>query len=167
MNQNRPCVAVSACLLGQRVRYDGRDKYTSLIAEELENYCHLLPVCPEVEIGLGVPRAKIQLTQVGTKIRVLQADDPSKDYSQALIDFSTSYVSQCSLSGMILQDKSPSCGINNTKVFSQSGDLIGLGSGLFATTIMELLPELVVIQASQLQTSADVEQFVNRLAAAQ
>ena len=158
-----PLVAVSACLLGQSVRYDGRDKYTSLIAEELEKYCHLIPVCPEVEIGLGVPRAKIQLTQVGTEIKVLEADQTNIDVTEPLADFAVRFLNQYSLSGLVLQDESPSCGINNAKLFSITGEQIGLASGLFAKTIMDCLPEVVVVQASQFQGKRDVEAFVKRL----
>ena len=156
-----PLVAVSACLLGQRVRYDGRDKYTSLIAEELKKYCRLVAVCPEVEIGLGVPRAKIQLTQIGTAIKVLKADDV--DVTEPLADFAVRFINQYPFSGLVLQDESPSCGINNTKLFSITGEQIGIASGLFAKTVMDCLPELVVVQASQFQSKEDVEAFVKRL----
>jgi len=158
----KPAVAVSACLLGQAVRYDGRDKYTSLIAEELKKYCKMLAVCPEIEIGLGVPRAKIQLTQIGTSIKVLKTDGTNSDVSAALKNFAIQFIKQNSLSGLVLQDKSPSCGVANTKLFSASGEQIGLSSGIFAKTIMHLMPELVVVQASQLLSKHDIEQFVER-----
>lgn len=156
-------VGVSACLLGQQVRYDGRDKYTSLIAKELKKYCQLIAVCPEVEIGLAVPRAKIQLTQIGTAIKVLKENDPDCDYTEALQNFADCFIKKYSLSGLVLQDKSPSCGIDNTKLFAQSGEQIGFSSGIFAKTIMELMPDLVVVQASQLQNKNDIERFVKRL----
>jgi len=158
-----PLVAVSACLLGQPVRYDGRDKYTGLIAEELKKYCRLLAVCPEVEIGLGVPREKIQLTQVNGLVKALKADDANVDDSDLLTDFAIQFINQQALSGLVLQDKSPSCGVDNTRLFSQAGLEIGLSSGLFAKTIMHQMPNLVVIQASQLQSKNDVQQFVKRL----
>ena len=158
-----PVVAVSACLLGQAVRYDGKDKYTSLIAEELKKYCKLIAVCPEVEIGLGVPRAKIQLTQVGSSIKALKTDDVNSDVSAALQNFAMQFVNQNSLSGLVLQDRSPSCGVGNTKLFSVSGEQIGVSSGLFAKTIMNLMPNLVVVQASQLQSKSEIEQFVKNL----
>ena len=158
-----PIVGVSACLLGQHVRYDGKHKYTHLIAEELKKHCSLIAVCPEVEIGLGIPRPKIQLTQMGATIRVLQKDDSNIDVTDSLVKFAIKFANQHSLKGMVLQDKSPSCGLANTKLFSQSGEQIGVSSGLFTTTIMDLLPDLVVIQASQLQSKSDIEQFVKRL----
>ncbi|MFW5443844.1 MAG: DUF523 domain-containing protein [Methylococcaceae bacterium] len=158
-----PIVGVSACLLGQRVRYDGRDKYSSLIAEELKKHCQLIAVCPEVEIGLGVPRAKIQLTQIGSECKVLTMDGLNTDVTEILADFSLQFINQYALSALILQDKSPSCGIGNTKIFSESGEQIGVGSGVFAKTIMQMLPDLIVVQASQLNNKGDIEQFVNQL----
>ncbi|MEO1879173.1 MAG: DUF523 domain-containing protein, partial [Methylococcales bacterium] len=158
-----PLVGVSACLLGQSVRYDGRDKYTALICDELKQYCRLLAVCPEVEIGLGVPRAKIQLTQVGTSIKVLQMPELRRDVSADLQNFAIEFIKQHDLSALVLQDKSPSCGVGNTKLYSPSGEEIGLSSGLFAATIMEVFPDIQIVQASQLQTSEDIVQFVKKL----
>jgi len=158
-----PLVGVSACLLGHPVRYDGQHKYSSPIATELIKYCRLLPVCPEIEIGLGVPRAKIQLTQVGTVIKVLKKDDPMVDFSDALQKFAIRFIKKNFISGLVLQDKSPSCGVGNTKLFSQSGEEIGLESGLFAATVKDLVPELVVVRANQLQSQDDIEWFVEIL----
>ena len=162
VNKN-PVVAVSACLLGQAVRYDGRDKYTSLIAEELKKYCKLIAVCPEIEIGLGVPRTKIQLTQIGSSIKVLKTDGTNSDVSGALQGFAIQFVNQNALSGLVLQDKSPSCGIGNTKLFSETGVQIGVSSGVFAKTIIDLMPNLVVVQASQLQSKSQIELFVKNI----
>ncbi len=158
-----PIVGVSACLLGQSVRYDGGTSYTFWVAEELKKYCRLIAVCPEIEIGLGVPREKIQLTQVGVSIKVLKKADNQVDLSKALQNFAEHFVKQYSLSGLVLKDKSPSCGINNTQLFSETGEKIGLGTGLFAETVMELLPNLPVLQASELQGVNDVEMFVAKI----
>jgi len=160
---NKPLVAVSACLLGQKVRYDGKDKYTSLIAEELAKSCHLIAVCPEVEIGLGVPREKIQLTQIGTEIKVLKINDPAVDFSKLLTDFALQFIQQYALSGLVLQDKSPSCGLGNVKLFSDTGEQIGMGSGFFASAIIHHLPNLPVVLASQLQSRHDVSHFLQSL----
>ena len=163
MVNKKPVVGVSACLLGQAVRYDGRDKYTSLIAEELKKYCKLIAVCPEIEIGLGVPRTKIQLTQIGSSIKVLKTDGTNIDVSGALQEFAIQFAKQNALSGLVLQDKSPSCGIGNTKLFSETGVHIGVSSGVFAKTIVDQIPNLVVVQASQLLSKHDIEQFVKKL----
>jgi len=160
---NLPLVAVSACLLGHAVRYDGKDKYTSLIAKELSKHCCLLAICPEVEIGLGVPREKIQLTQLGNDIRVLKAEDSTIDVTDLLVGFSIQFIQQQPLSGLVLQDKSPSCGLDNATLFSEVGNKIGLASGLFAETIRKQLPDLPIVLASQLQNKQDVLEFVHRI----
>jgi len=160
---SNPIIAVSACLLGQAVRYDGKHKYTSLIAEELAKYCHLIPICPEVEIGLGIPRDKIQLTQVGNEVRVLKVTDRQSDVTHSLTDLAAQFLKQHQLSGLVLQDKSPSCGIENVKLFSEEGVQIGISSGVFAATIRQLQPNLRIVQASQLQSQNDVEVFVSCL----
>ncbi len=160
---NKPVVAVSACLLGQKVRYDGKDKYVSLIAEELAQHCQLIAICPEVEIGLGVPREKIQLVQVGVESKVLKINTPRIDYSAPLINFALQFIKQHALSGLVLQDKSPSCGLGNTPLFSEEGKQIGLGSGLFASTILQHEPQLSIILESQLQSKQDVVSFVQSL----
>lgn len=159
---NKPIIAVSACLLGQAVRYDGKDKYTSLIAEELAKYCQLIPVCPELEIGLGVPRDKIQLTQIGSTVRALKTTNLNNDVTDLLLNFANQFIEKNRLSGLVLQDKSPSCGIDNVKLYSEAGQQIGLSSGVFASTILSLAPSLPVVQASQLQNKADVDEFVSR-----
>lgn len=156
-------VGVSACLLGQKVRYDGKDKYSSLIAEELKKSCHLIPVCPEMEIGLGVPRTKIKLTQVGKHLKVLNSENTDIDVTDQLAEFATQFVKQYQLSGLVLQDKSPSCGIGNTNVYSQAGEIIGLNSGVFASTIISLMPDLVVAQANQLQTKQAIDLYLKKL----
>ncbi len=156
-------VAVSACLLGHAVRYDGKDKYTCLIAEELEKYCRLMPVCPELEIGLGVPRKKIQLTQIGQTIRVLEQENPAIDLTEQLKIFATQFAAQHSLAGLVLQDCSPSCGLNNTQVYSPKGEVVGVSSGLFAATMLEIAPDLVMVQASQLNNKQAISWFVKEL----
>src|SRR5262245_32974891 len=67
----RPRVGVSACLLGQRVRYDGDHKRDAFVCEELARLCELVPVCPEVEVGMGVPRDTLRLVQTGTVTRMV------------------------------------------------------------------------------------------------
>jgi uncharacterized protein YbbK (DUF523 family) len=160
---DKPLVAVSACLLGQKVRYDGKDKYTSLIAEELAKSCHLIAICPEVEIGLGVPRDKIQLTQVGTEIKVLKINDPTVDVSKPLAELALQFIRQHALSGLVLQDKSPSCGLGNVKLFSETGEQIGISSGFFVAAIVHQKPNLPVALASQLLSKQDVSRFLQSL----
>ena len=158
-----PIVAVSACLLGKEVRYDGKHKYSYLISKQLARHCQLIPVCPEVEIGLGIPREKIQLMQISSGVRVVNVSNKAVDVTALLIAFAKQFVAKYSLSGLVLQDRSPSCGIGNAKLFSKNNELVGVSSGLFAATVMNLLPSLVVIQESQLQDEESIDCFVQKV----
>lgn len=158
-----PLVAVSACLLGHAVRYDGKDKHTDLIANKLALHCNLIAVCPEIEIGLGVPRPKIQLTQIEHNVRVLRVGQPEIDLTDLLVEFAIQFSKQQPLAGLVLQDKSPSCGLGNTKVFSGQGQLVGFDSGLFASTMVKLNPKLKTIRASQLKNNSDIANFVKAI----
>jgi uncharacterized protein YbbK (DUF523 family) len=80
-----------------------------------------------------------------------------------IIDFSAQFTKQHVLAGIVLQDSSPSCGNGNTDLYSQQGEVIGLGTGLFAATMLELNPDLIVVQASQLQSKQDVSIFVKNI----
>lgn len=97
-------VGISACLFGQAVRYDGLDKYAPLIVESLQTECELIPICPEMEIGLGVPRNKIQLVEVNQTIRVREIENPTHDVSDLLKKSAENFVKSHSLSGLILQE---------------------------------------------------------------
>jgi len=161
MLTSKPLIAVSACLLGRRVRYDGNHKYTPLIAEQLSRFCQLIEICPEFEMGLGVPRDKIQLTQLTNEIKVLTTDSHQMDVSQLMIGCAKRFAHQYpNLIGLVLQDHSPSCGIDNVALFSISGKKIGDGTGLFAKTIITLLPNIIHRQVSQLSTMDDIERFL-------
>ena len=158
-----PNIAVSACLLGEPVRYDGKHKYHALLAKELKKVCQLIPVCPEMGAGLGVPREKIQLVQVGSIIKLRQCNDSQQDITDELIQFSQQFIRNHELSGLILQDKSPSCGLGNTPLFSITNQKISLTNGLFAATIISVLPNLITSRPSQLQEKSDINDFIFRV----
>ncbi|MDQ7090457.1 MAG: DUF523 domain-containing protein [Methylococcales bacterium] len=158
-----PILAISSCLTGQIVRYDGQPKYNSLLINRLKEKLQLQPVCPETAIGLPVPRNKIQLTLDQGKIRVLDTVNPRIDLTLLLQNYAVEFIKQHSISGLVLQEKSPSCGIDNCKVFSTQGALIGVNSGLFAATIIKEKPLLPVCCAIDLQTQDTVSNFIERV----
>ena len=163
MNIKLPLVAISRCLTGQAVRYDGLHKFTPLLIHRLAQSVKLLPVCPETAIGLSVPRNKIQLTYQQGQIRVLDTVDPKIDLTALLRDYALDFIKEYSLSGLVLQEKSPSCGVNNCKLFSDNGQLIGLESGLFAATVIEQQPLLPIFCAVDLQNKQAVLNFIEQV----
>ena len=139
-------IAVSQCLLGDTVRYDGRDSFIYSIARELADRFTLVPVCPETGIGLGVPRPPVQLVDKDGEIRVVQVDDPAKDYTTQLQQFAEDFLQrEPDICGYIFKSSSPSCGIQHVKVLNQDNQYQRRGTGLQAAMIMQALPDLPVI----------------------
>ena len=154
-------VAVSACLLGEAVRYDGQHKYNRTITENLGNIFTLIPFCPEVSCGMSVPRPKIQLLEKGSQIILTRINNPNLDFSKDMIQCAINFLeSHMDIGGMILKDKSPSCGIGNTQIFNSDGATVGYGNGLFAQTIIDLAPNLPVIQAETLNKKMNQTKFI-------
>ncbi len=133
------------------------------MTEGLAKYCQLISICPEVGIGLGVPREKIQLTQIGETVRLLTLNNRQTDLTETLTEFSEQFMRDNLVSGLVLQDRSPSCGLGNTPVFSTNHQQIGLTDGLFVATILRLYPTIAMIRQSQLQVQDDIENFVSRM----
>ena len=154
-------VAVSACLLGQAVRYDGQHKYNKILSENLRDIFTLIPVCPEVNCGMSVPRPKIQLLEKEHQVILTSVNNLNMDFSKDMIQCAINFLeSHADIGGMILKDKSPSCGIGNTRIFNSNGATVGYGNGLFAQTIIDLAPSLPVIQAETLNKKMNRNKFI-------
>jgi len=128
----KPKVIVSACLLGYPYRYNGEDVSLKWL-KEVSAYVDFIPVCPEVEIGLGVPRFPIKLVKKYGFIRMIQVST-NKDVSNSIIRFSKDFLNRIGIfHGFIGKSKSPSCSLGDAKVFRKVKDEkeIGRGKGLF------------------------------------
>jgi len=145
--QARATVGVSACLTGQPVRYDGRDRYLPAI-ELLATALRLTPICPEVGAGLTVPRPPVQLiaSRSDSQPSARGRDDSSLDVTQKLLDFAHLSVAraaaQSALCGYLWKSRSPSCGFNSTPLFDESGTQIGQTSGIQAAHFQRAMPWL-------------------------
>lgn len=147
MKVNKPLFAISSCLFGEKVRYDAKSQ--ALPANELQQISkenQLLPICPEVAIGLSVPRPPIQLRQYADGYHAVVIENPALDYTQALRDYAAQVLKQNpELKGCILKQKSPSCGAGETKLYDREGRLQALdGWGIFADELRRLKPELII-----------------------
>lgn len=162
-----PCkinIAVSSCLLGEAVRYDGTDKRIELITDELANEYNLISICPEMAIGLGVPRPPIHLIDINNQIEVVRVDNPIYNFTEQLSAYGKK-ISELnpSFSGYIFKKNSPSCGTKNVKVFNLDGDYEMRGKGIYADTIMQLLPNLPLIDEVSFLESKSREEFFLRV----
>lgn len=159
---NKKVIAVSACLLGYRVRYDGEHQANESI-QAISEFFELLPVCPEMEIGLGVPREKIALHQQGLMTRLLTCgSEPSIDLTEKMQAYAQSFLKVHNLAGMILKDKSPSCGVSNCKQWLTTGEIDSTGTGVFAATVMQLAPELPMLQSHLIEQQNEFHAFINQ-----
>jgi len=134
---NKPKVVVSSCLLGENVRYNGKIvKYSFL--EKLKNYVDFIPVCPEVSIGLPVPRDRIVLVKEDNNYKAYQLPN-GKDLTNKLKDFSNEFLNSLKdIDGFILKAKSPSCGFQGTKTYKtpKGKGYIGRRKGIFALEVL-------------------------------
>ena len=158
-------IGVSACLLGQPVRYDGGHKADPFILETLGRYFSWVPVCPEVEIGLGTPRETLRL--VGdTAAPKLIATVSGRNHTSAMQHFAEKRLTQLAalgLHGYILKRNSPSCGMMGVPVYDSSATPRLRGRGLFAQVLAARLPLLPVEEEGRLQDPRLREHFVDRV----
>jgi len=141
-------LGVSACLLGEPVRYDGNHKRHSFLTDVLAAYVDYLPVCPEAGVGMGVPRPPIQLVGQPGKVRALGVDNPAMDVTDRLQGYAQQ---QCrtltTISGYIFKKDSPSCGLGKVKLFKRPGhDMQRKGTGVYADTLVHAAPLLPVTE---------------------
>lgn len=159
-------VGISACLLGQKVRFDGGHKQSKYCQQVLANYFDFEPICPEMAIGLGTPRRAIRLVKDNDLIRVI-ASDGSVDVTEKLNDFSQQTSATLDhLSGYIFCAKSPSCGMERVTLY-QAGTNNGQrnGVGVFAAQIMKDHPLLPVEEDGRLNDPLLRENFITRVLA--
>ena len=164
MQNDKPRVAVSRCLLGEPVRYDGAAKPHPQVLHVLARCCELVGLCPELEAGLGVPRPPVQLVEDSQRLRALGRDDPGLDVSAALrgsVEHLLPVLRQCA--GVVLKSRSPSCGVTSTPVFDAAGRLLRHDSGLFAQALARYLPELPLIEESALEDAATRRHFLQQV----
>ncbi len=164
----RPRVLVSRCLLGDRVRYDGGDRRHDAVCGVLSELFEWVPVCPEVEVGLGVPRPPIQLVLRQGELLARGVEDPGLEVGEALRRHAASCAERLGdICGCIFKSRSPSCGPGDTPLFDADGQAQGVTSGLFAASLRERFPELPMISETQLDDPGGREAFVQRVFARQ
>ncbi|STX37302.1 DUF523 domain-containing protein [Legionella feeleii] len=110
--KKRILLGVSSCLLGEKVRFDGGHKRDNYICDLLSHYVDFLPICPEVAIGMGIPRPAIRLIGDSGSPRLVEVKNHQRDYTQPMLDFANETMKTLTpISGYILKSKSPTCGL--------------------------------------------------------
>jgi uncharacterized protein YbbK (DUF523 family) len=153
-------IGVSACLLGERVRWDGGHERSAAVAALGRRFA-LVPVCPEVEAGLGVPRPPIRLERRRSGVRLV---DPASgaDHTAAMRRWARSQVAvlrRLGIAGFVFKERSPSCGLERIEVTGARGARRD-GTGLFAATLRAAMPRLPLVEAERLLDAAARRRFV-------
>lgn len=164
MEFGRPVVVVSQCLEFEPVRYNGQ-MIPDPTVRRLNRYVDFRPVCPEVAIGLGVPRDPVRLVGTGQHKRMIQPT-MGLDVTEPMVDYAQAFLASLPVvDGFILKFKSPSCGLKEVKLYAnaEKGPGLGKGSGLFAEAVLSMFPELPVEDEGRLRNFQIREQFFTRL----
>jgi uncharacterized protein YbgA (DUF1722 family)/uncharacterized protein YbbK (DUF523 family) len=158
-------VGISACLLGQEVRFDGGHKRDRYITDTLGQFFEWVPVCPEVEMGLSTPRETLRLVGDPDAPRLVFAKT-GEDQTlgmQTWADTRLDALAKADLSGYLLKSDSPSCGMERVRVYRPSGIPNKDGVGIFARALMDRLPLLPVEEEGRLHDLPLRENFVERV----
>ena len=160
-----PRVGISQCLLGDNVRYDGGHKLDSVLIESLGRHVEWVPVCPEVEVGLGTPREPMRLVGNRHAPRLVTINT-GMDYTEAMNRFAQQRVRELAdlnLSGFVFKSASPSCGIRGVLLFNAQGTETKDGVGLFARAFMTHFPLIPVEEEGQLHDPQILKDFLERV----
>ncbi len=167
MTDSKPLIGISQCLLGDAVRYDGQSKANPIILEQLASLFEFIPVCPEVEAGLSIPRAPVQLTGDIEHPRLIGRDDVTVDITDIMRQYCSAKPATLKhLSGFIFKSRSPSCGLDSTPVFIDGRCVSENSRGVFARRLCTVYPDLPVIEDSDLDNPALLQNFIRRISPA-
>lgn len=161
----KPKIAISACLMGAEVRFNGGHKESRLCSRILVEHFDFVPVCPEVAIGLGIPREPIRLVGDPEHPHAIGTVHPDIDVTQPLAAYGQRMAAELNdICGYIFMQKSPSCGLERVKVYHANGAPVdGGGRGIYAQAFCELHPDLPVEEDGRLNDPVLRENFLTRV----
>jgi uncharacterized protein YbgA (DUF1722 family)/uncharacterized protein YbbK (DUF523 family) len=158
-------LGVSTCLLGEEVRFDGGHARNRFVIDVLGNWFEWVPVCPEVEIGMGIPRPAIRLFHTGKNVRLI-APSSGEDFTDRMQRYSKKRVKELmrdDLDGYILKKGSPSCGMERIRIYDERGVHRRDASGIYASALIDIWPHLPVEEEGRLNDAAIRENFIERV----
>jgi uncharacterized protein YbgA (DUF1722 family)/uncharacterized protein YbbK (DUF523 family) len=165
MEMSRPKIGVGACLVGRQVRYNGESKRKNSHIESLKEHTELRPFCPEVGIGMGVPRETVRLVGNLGQERLMDSATQTVDYTAPMRVYTAGVTAANSeLSGYILVKGSPSCGFDRVKRYNAAGDFaVNDAAGIFTAELRRLNPLLPLEEDGRLNDAGLRENFVTRV----
>ena len=160
-------VGISSCLLGEKVRYNGGHKLNIVLKDALEKYVEYVPVCPEVECGLGVPRKSMRLEGNPDSPRLI-VTGTREDMTDRMVNWAQKRIMQLEkedLRGFIFKSDSPSCGMELVNVFNEKSMPVKAGTGIFAGIVMKRFSLLPVEDEDHLRDPVLRGNFIERILA--
>ncbi|WP_073579575.1 YbgA family protein [Vibrio quintilis] len=158
-------VGISGCVLGNKVRFDGGHKSNRFILDTLSEFFDFHPVCPEVEVGMGVPRPVIRLIELEGRTALVQSKNESVNYTDTMYRYAENKINTMQpkkLCGYVVASKSPTCGMQGVKVYQQGG-VRKDGTGLYTAKLIEKMPWLPVEEDGRLNDPVLRENFIARV----
>jgi uncharacterized protein YbgA (DUF1722 family)/uncharacterized protein YbbK (DUF523 family) len=161
---HKPKLGVSACLMGVEVRYNGGHKQSQLCTQTLSEHFDFVPACPEVAIGMGIPREAIRLIGDPADPQAIGSVHPELNVTQALAEYGAHMATQMDdICGYIFMQKSPSCGLERVKVYQDNGLPTPSGRGIYAQAFCSRHPDLPVEEDGRLNDPVLRENFITRV----
>ena len=160
----KPRIVVSRCLGFENCRYDGQ-VISAPFVKEFEPLVEFITVCPEIEIGLGVPRDPIRILECGEECRLVQPAS-GRDVTAEMLDFTGSFLDSLGdVDGFILKSRSPSCGIRDVKIYSGPDEIepMSLGVGFFAGAVLERFDGWAIEDEERISGPVIAKQFLAKL----
>ena len=163
-------IGVSSCLLGAEVRFDGQHKRNDFLVDELGPLVEWVPVCPEVEVGMGVPRESVRLVR-GPGRSLMLGQNSDHDWTERMEAYAIRRVARLAtldLRGYVLKSRSPSCGMERVNLYANADPKsrtqpTKTGVGLFAAELLRALPDLPVEEEGRLSDARLRENFIERV----
>ncbi|HMK57340.1 MAG TPA: DUF523 domain-containing protein [Dissulfurispiraceae bacterium] len=162
---DRVKLGISSCLLGNKVRYDGGGKLDLYLRDDFGRFVEWVPLCPEVEMGLTVPREPMQLKGDAAFPRLV-TENTAIDHTDAMLQWvekKLKMLSRMNIRGFVFKSRSPSCGIRDLPVYSPSGIVSEQGAGIFALEFMKRFPLLPVEDETSLADATVRDIFIARI----
>lgn len=156
-------IAVSSCLAGHNVRYDGGNKDNPIVHILCKNF-DCVYICPESAIGLGIPRPPINIIKTKTGFEARGKTNPQLDITRQLRSYAQKTIAaHGELCGYIFKSRSPSCGVNSTPWKETGNNTEGFTSGIYSAEFQRLNPELPMIEEYQLGQPEILENFIRQV----
>lgn len=158
-------IAISKCLLGEKVRYDGQHKHDRYITGTMEKFFNWVGVCPEADCGMSIPREAMRLVGTPDNHRLMTINSKT-DLTPQMLKWAKpklAELAKVNLCGYIFKAKSPSSGMARIKIYNDKGNVAGYGSGIFAGMFMERFPLVPVIDEGRLHDPDLRENFIERV----